>query len=229
MQSPKDDNLVSTLQKELQESKEYAQKADSWRVECKDVCMLLTTRLEELAGFLDCLLKHKEVLSVLGHDRRKVMRKAVDKSLDLSRSLNPTMSTSFSMTSNFSLNEISFAHLTNLTGLFESSKMCKTSESHDDDLKVEDAAQKERRDLDFKPKKQGGHRKSLELENQSESEAWSEPDRMVSIARIGLEEPSSLKTPVKSNDHDSLTLETAWIREETSQMHWKKRWTFWKR
>lgn len=191
------------LQKELKESKEYAQKADEWRMECKDVCMLLTTRLEELAGFLDCLLQHKEVLSVLGHDRRKVMRKAVDKSLDLSRSLNPTMSTSFSMTSNFSVNEISFPHLSNITGLLESSKMCRTFNSHDDNV---EANQKERKDLEQKPKRTG-QRKSLEIENQSESEAWSEPDRLVSIARIGLEETSSLKTPVKSNDHDSADTE----------------------
>ncbi|KAL5287977.1 CDK5RAP2 family protein [Megaselia abdita] len=203
MESRKDDGFIYTLQKELKESKEYAQKADSWRMECKDVCMLLTTRLEELAGFLDCLLKHKEVLSVLGHDRRKVMRKAVDKSLDLSRSLNPTMSTSFSMTSNFSVNEISFPHFTNITGLLDSSKFCKTFNSHEDQDEVEDAHKE--RVLESKPKK--GHRKSLELENQSESEAWSEPDRLVSIARIGLEEPSSLKTPVKQKEHDSADTE----------------------
>lgn len=192
------------LQKELKETKEYAQKADEWRTECKDVCMLLTTRLEELAGFLDCLLQHKEVLSVLNHDRRKVMRKAVDKSLDLSRSLNPTMSTSFSMTSNFSVNEISFPYLSNMTNLLENnSKLCRTFNSHDDNA---EANQKERKDLESKPKK-AGHRKSLELENQSESEAWSEPDRLVSIARIGLEEASSLKTPVKSKDHDSADTE----------------------
>lgn len=190
------------MQRELKESKEYAQKADSWRMECKEVCMLLTTRLEELAGFLDCLLKHKEVLSVLGHDRRKVMRKAVDRSLDLSRSLNPTMSTSFSMTSNFSLNDMSFPPLNNITGLLETSKFCRTFNSHEAELEGES----QKRDLDLKPKKQG-NRKSLELENHSESEAWSEPDRLVSIARIGLEEPSSLKTPVKSKDNDSADTE----------------------
>lgn len=62
-------------------------KEEQWREELTEVCNLLACRLKELAGFLDSLLKHDEVLSVLSKNHHEEMRRAVDNSLDLSRNI----------------------------------------------------------------------------------------------------------------------------------------------
>lgn len=62
-------------------------KEEQWREELTEVCNLLACRLKELAGFLDSLLKHDEVLSVLSKNNHDEMRRAVDSSLDLSRNI----------------------------------------------------------------------------------------------------------------------------------------------
>ena len=82
---------MENLRLELTEARQETEMAHKWRLECADVCGILTMRLKELAEFLDSLLKHKDILGVLAQDRRKAMRKAVDKSLDLSNSLNKSI------------------------------------------------------------------------------------------------------------------------------------------
>nr|5MWE_C Chain C, Centrosomin [Drosophila melanogaster]5MWE_D Chain D, Centrosomin [Drosophila melanogaster] len=72
--------VIGQLRLELQQARTEVETADKWRLECIDVCSVLTNRLEELAGFLNSLLKHKDVLGVLAADRRNAMRKAVDRS-----------------------------------------------------------------------------------------------------------------------------------------------------
>lgn len=62
-------------------------KEEQWREELTEVCNLLACRLKELAGFLDSLLKHDEVLNVLSKNHHEEMRRAVDNSLDLSRNI----------------------------------------------------------------------------------------------------------------------------------------------
>lgn len=59
-------------------------KDEQWREELTEVCNLLASRLKELAGFLDSLLKHDEVLSLLSKNHHDEMRRAVNSSLDLS-------------------------------------------------------------------------------------------------------------------------------------------------
>ncbi|XP_030563565.1 centrosomin isoform X3 [Drosophila novamexicana] len=180
-----DSELIGQLRQELQTMKLDVENANKWRLECADVCSVLTNRLEELAGFLNSLLKHKDVLGVLAADRRHAMRRAVDRSLDLSKSLNMTLSIT-----GVSLADQSLAQLSKLSEILytEADECNHTYNSHEDlqGAKTENKAlkseRKERRSLPL-PQQQP--------DNQSESEAWSEPDRKVSLARIGLEDTSN--------------------------------------
>ncbi|XP_058130008.1 centrosomin isoform X2 [Anopheles coustani] len=226
--------IIKQLNDELIQAREEAEKAQRWRKECADLCAISTLRLEELAGFLDSLLKNKEFVGTLSMDRRRAMRKAVDRSLDLSRSLNMSISvTGFSLTANNSL-----AQLSCLSGFLEPSLRLNES-SHlvtgEDDAehdkenraanngggKVQEGVgssattpqtkqmietlRAENRALRgelFEHQQQQARNKRREskerkpvpvaIEPISDSEAWSEPDRDVSLARIGLEDNSAL-------------------------------------
>ncbi|KPU77093.1 uncharacterized protein Dana_GF11185, isoform H [Drosophila ananassae] len=205
--------VISQLRMELKKAHADVESADKWRLECADVCGVLTNRLEELAGFLNSLLKHKDVLGVLAADRRHAMRKAVDRSLDLSKSLNMTLNITGT-----SLADQSLAQLCNLSEILytEGDLSQKTFNSHEEihaassmsptmeNLKAENKALKreleKRRSTDGQQQLRKERRSlplpSQQLDNHSESEAWSEPDRKVSLARIGLEENSnSLAAP----------------------------------
>lgn len=185
--------LISQLRHELHAMQADVESANKWRVECADVCSVLTNRLEELAGFLNSLLKNKDVLVVLAADRRHAMRRAVDRSLDLSKSLNMTLSTT-----GISLADQSLVHISKLSEILytEADERNHTYNSHEDMQAITNGmAKAENKALksDGQPRKE---RRSLplpqqQLDNQSESEAWSEPDRKVSLARIGLEDTSS--------------------------------------
>uniref|UniRef100_A0AAG5CSJ7 Centrosomin N-terminal motif 1 domain-containing protein n=1 Tax=Anopheles atroparvus TaxID=41427 RepID=A0AAG5CSJ7_ANOAO len=221
--------IIKQLNDELIQAREEAEKAQKWRKECADLCAISTLRLEELAGFLDSLLKNKELVGTLSMDRRRAIRKAVDRSLDLSRSLNMSISvTGFSLVGNNSL-----AQLSCLSGYLEQSTVEPSGAAI-----VPDEDDKENRTSNHGPSKgqeSGGatttpqtkqmietlraenralrgelfehqqqqlrnkRRESKErkpapvaIEPISDSEAWSEPDRDVSLARIGLEDNSTL-------------------------------------
>nr|5MW0_C Chain C, Centrosomin [Drosophila melanogaster]5MW0_D Chain D, Centrosomin [Drosophila melanogaster]5MW9_C Chain C, Centrosomin [Drosophila melanogaster]5MW9_D Chain D, Centrosomin [Drosophila melanogaster]5MW9_G Chain G, Centrosomin [Drosophila melanogaster]5MW9_H Chain H, Centrosomin [Drosophila melanogaster] len=49
--------VIGQLRLELQQARTEVETADKWRLECIDVCSVLTNRLEEEAGFLNSLLK----------------------------------------------------------------------------------------------------------------------------------------------------------------------------
>uniref|UniRef100_A0A182SEF7 Uncharacterized protein n=1 Tax=Anopheles maculatus TaxID=74869 RepID=A0A182SEF7_9DIPT len=191
-----------------------------------------THRLEELAGFLDSLLRNKELLGSLSTDSRKAIRNAVDRSLDLSRSLNMSISvTGLSLIGNNSL-----AQLSCLSGYLDHSSIGDVSGSvgggqkknaaggNDDaeeydkenrianvkgqgqgfgglnqtkqmieSLRAENKALRgelmEHQQQQQRPRRrESKERKSVPIEPISDSEAWSEPDRGVSLARIGLED-----------------------------------------
>lgn len=195
--------IIRQLNEELREAREETDKAQRWRKECMDLCAISTARLEELAGFLDSLLRNKEFSGSLPMDRRKAMRKAVDRSLDLSRSLNMSISVT-----GFSLPESSLAHLSCLSGYLDATAAVEEEESFLGEANKENVVVGERsvakvienlkaenRELRGQlSRKDGARRKIVPVlaEPMSDSEAWSEPDRDVSQARIGLEERTSL-------------------------------------
>ncbi|XP_043645862.1 centrosomin isoform X2 [Drosophila teissieri] len=227
--------VIGQLRLELQQARSEVETADKWRLECVDVCSVLTNRLEELAGFLNSLLKHKDVLGVLAADRRNAMRKAVDRSLDLSKSLNMTLNITAT-----SLADQSLAQLCNLSEILytEGDASHKTFNSHEElhaassmaptveNLKAENKALKKELEKRRSSEGQRKERRSLplpsqQLDNQSESEAWSEPDRKVSLARIGLDETSnSLAAPeqaVSESESEGRTCATRQDRNRNSE------------
>ncbi|EDV98428.1 GH23115 [Drosophila grimshawi] len=175
--------LVPQLRQQLQSMQTDVELANKWRLECADVCAVLTNRLEELAGFLNSLLKHKDVLGVLAADRRHAMRRAVDRSLDLSKSLNMTLSVT-----GVSMADQSLAQLSKLSEILLYTDEHQTFNSLEDMQALGKEREKEKdKSKSFKERRS----LPLALDNQSESEAWSEPDRKVSLARIGLEDTSN--------------------------------------
>ncbi|XP_061391426.1 centrosomin [Musca vetustissima] len=211
------DAVISQLRTELKQARSDAENAEKWRRQCGDLCATLSTRLEELAGFLNSLLKHKDVLGVLAVEKRKAMRRAVDRSLDLSKSLNMTLSVSGLSMIDHSLAELH--NLSDILGDVEAGLANETFNSHEElhavsyasgqqmsieTLKAENKALKKELDKRRNAENKKERRSlplSVMLENrESESEAWSEPDRKVSLARIGLEDHSSSLMPPPSKE-----------------------------
>lgn len=181
------------------------------------MCGMLTIRLKELAEFLDSLLKHKDILGVLAQDRRKAMRKAVDKSLDLSNSLN---NISLSMTGRFSVNEASFTNISSLSDILNFSLDNKENldrssfdQSANSQSKLIEMLRAEVQNLKGEVEKNvRKERKAVPpivIDPNSDSEAWSEPDRNVSLARIGLEESSKFSNRSPSKFHNDSKSSTA--------------------
>ncbi|XP_050087374.1 centrosomin isoform X2 [Anopheles aquasalis] len=242
--------IIKQLNDELIQAREEAEKAQKWRKECADLCAVSTIRLEELAGFLDSLLKNKDLVCNLSTDRRKAIRKAVDRSLDLSRSLNMSISvTGFSLTGN------TLAQLSCLSGYLENSidlGEIATNEQHKCDnekenytehmnfkseasnqtrhmietLQAENKALRgelleQQQQLQQRSKRrESKERKLIAVDPISDSEAWSEPDRGVSLARIGLEDRSGLGQkhllPVSLSQPQSSTGAGCAVRELSS-------------
>lgn len=71
--------IIQNLKAELATAKQQAEQADKSRKEVMNACTLLTTRLQELADFLDSLLP------LLGAKKRRVVQQAVERSRELSR------------------------------------------------------------------------------------------------------------------------------------------------
>lgn len=204
------------LRAQLLSAQAEVSQVNQWRKECLELCNMLTGRLSELAGFLDSLLNHKDVLSVLAQDRRKAMRKAVDQSLDLSRSLN-NMSISAGA-GRFSLNERSLLQMSSLTEILNDSyfdtslqvdrgkdatviaSLRAEVESLRSELQKVAVAGRKTASPETQENASRRDRISRNLSQQfdlnSESEAWSEPDRKVSSERIGLDD--SAKKSVRS-------------------------------
>lgn len=200
---------IENLKSELNMARKDAEEAHKWRQDCADVCGMLTLRLKELAEFLDTLLKHKDILGVLAQDRRKAMRKAVDKSLDLSNSLN---NISLSMTGRFSLNETN--NISSLSDILnfslenkENVRLSNVEESSNSQAMLIEMLRAEVRNLKGEVEKNVKKERKpfpIVIDPNSDSDAWSEPDRNVSLARIGLDESAKFsnsgRSPNKFND-----------------------------
>lgn len=191
------------IKRQLEDAQNEVKQCKQGHKDCAELCSVLTLRLEELAGFLDSLLKHKDILGYLAADRRKAMRKAIDKSLDLSRSFNNMSLSLAGFSYNDTLPQISL-FLENTFDQEEEEEVAgsvKTFNSNEtlprnqakiiEDLKAEVTALKD--ELEKKDVRKERKSIPLQMDPQSESEAWSEPDRNVSLARIGLVDSFSKK------------------------------------
>lgn len=72
--------MVKRMEEELAESENKSQ-------QMTEVATVLRLRLEELAGFLKTLLQHKDILGFLCRERVTAIEKAVDRSLNLTNSM----------------------------------------------------------------------------------------------------------------------------------------------
>ncbi|XP_073941606.1 uncharacterized protein isoform X2 [Choristoneura fumiferana] len=164
--------------RELQKNIDNGQNDDN----AGNLQQLLTRRLQGLAYFLDKLLSHKCVLS---EEKKKLAESILEQSLalpvglQLDESIAPEEFTldesNFDMTQSFRIED--------LTAMFGHHGMCSDDNKH-------------------------AHRKStrklLPNDCPSESECWSEPDRNVSLARIGLNDTGvgALEATSDTNRHN---------------------------
>ena len=91
--TPERDNDCRTLRSECVRLRDELDRANVWRKEAGEACALLTKRLEELARFLSSLLKHPERLGSLRAKHRQLLEQAVERSMELSRSLSVSLCT----------------------------------------------------------------------------------------------------------------------------------------
>lgn len=82
---------VEKLQSQNDSLKVEIEKCEKLRCESNEICSILSGRLEELAIFLDSLLKQKSILGFLGSQKNRILREIIDNSLDLSRSFTVSM------------------------------------------------------------------------------------------------------------------------------------------
>lgn len=76
---------LEKLRTENENVKSELDKSEKLRQELGDICTILGNRLEELAIFLDSLLKQKSVLGFLGSAKNKRLREIINSSIDMSR------------------------------------------------------------------------------------------------------------------------------------------------
>ncbi|XP_066139249.1 centrosomin-like isoform X4 [Euwallacea fornicatus] len=242
---------------------EELEKSEKLRHEVGEVCAALGKRLEELAIFLDSLLKQESVLGFLGLVKNRKLREIISNSIDMSRSFSTSLMAnpdqSLAQLSNITtlLNgsvfqelklaatedyeeETHFSIIPDSISLSFESRLCKKTNGDQPDgehlikalreqvfklkreLQVRDNELNRLNHCDVQGKESGVERlsdsgaeqedvavqpvltpKKVHLsEAHSESEAWSEPDRAVSRARIGLDRSiPALGTPSSRADH----------------------------
>lgn len=261
---------LQQLKTDYKNIREELEKSEKLRSDTNEICYVLSTRLEELAQFLDSLLQQKSVLGFLGWKANKKLKQIVNQSLDLSRALsmnltqnpdqsllqlsnisnllNQTRAENVSLSEFFEQNDedaSTFSIIPADVSLTYQSHLHKKSDSiveeqakiinvlreqienlkhevelRDNELNKQTDRGVVRNDQDLvnvlldlpsaqskvlTPKKimdelltadksKSSVNTSTTLknrtENQSESESWSEPDRTVSLARIGLDDDS---------------------------------------
>lgn len=104
---------LEQLRNEYDDLRKELEKSEQLRAESNEVCGILSTRLEELARFLDSLLQQKSVLGFLGWKRNNKLRQIVNQSLDLSRALSNSL---------LEHPDQSLLQLTNISNLLNSTK-----------------------------------------------------------------------------------------------------------
>lgn len=97
-----DSKMVKDLRTLCMKAKKEKELADERCEVAKEGIKILTSRLEELASFLNWLLKNREALGSLGSQKRDVLKQAIENSMELSRRL----SKSFAVFEDSSLQDI---------------------------------------------------------------------------------------------------------------------------
>ncbi|XP_074031139.1 uncharacterized protein isoform X3 [Leptinotarsa decemlineata] len=286
------DEEIETLKVEVADLKIQVEHCEKLREESNEVCSLLNTRLEELALFLDSLLKQKSVLGFLGLQKERKLRVLVNNSLDMSKSfamsllINPDQSLAQLSNITSLLNGSAFHDLTlscapveeesqevlsiipkDITLTYQShlykqnrhsvepnnedliaalreqvvnlkselqlrdielskvnANLCNKTSDSDTDLKRRSGF-KDISKLFSTPVKCNTTSTTLKYQSecQSESEGWSEPDRVVSRARIGLSQTLPNFVVVRNELSESTEEESAYCLTPTKKTSEDKR------
>lgn len=99
-----DSQAMKRLEDELECHRRITEEAEAKTSQMTEVVTVLRLRLEELAGFLKTLLQHKDILGLLCRERVCAIEKAVDRSLNL--------------TSSMDISNMSMGDITNVSKLF---------------------------------------------------------------------------------------------------------------
>lgn len=180
-ENKKHEQLIHCMEEKVKE-------AETKRCQTVEFCSILKLRLEELAGFLNTLLQHRDVLGHLCGERLCAMKKAVDKSLHMSTSQNSVMFDASNVNTFTSFLSESMSCLDKALNI--SDDMCESlGQNMVETLREEIRCLRCELDKCYKKKETNKERKSLpnRFAARSGSEEWSEPDRCVSQQRIGLE------------------------------------------
>lgn len=105
-------SIIGKLEMQTETLKAELEKSDYLRHKSNEICSILNNRLEELAIFLDSLLKQKSILGFLGTHKERKLREIINTSLDLSKS--------FAMSMIINPDQ-SLAQLSNITSLLNGS------------------------------------------------------------------------------------------------------------
>lgn len=240
--------------------KDELEKSEKLRGEATEMCTILSGRLEELAVFLDSLLKQKLVLGLLGHKENKRMRQIIDQSLELSRSFTMSMiihpdqsllqlsnisnllSSSQAKEENEEINATRFSIIPGNISLTYTSHLYKKDGG--DKSEIIQALRQQIVNLQYELQLRDVELGKMNLDlievssekeqtqkilnttsttlkyisdNQSESEAWSEPDRLVSRARIGLINESVRSAQSRHTSTDSTEDEHSGLSPRSSK------------
>lgn len=241
--------------------KDELEKSEKLRGDATEMCTILSGRLEELAVFLDSLLKQKLVLGLLGHKENKRMRQIIDQSLELSRSFTMSMiihpdqsllqlsnisnllSSTQAKEENEEINASRYSIIPGNISLTYTSHLYKKDGGDKSEIIIQALRQQvvnlqyelQLRDVELGKMNLDLIEVSSEKEqaqkmlnttsttlkyisdNQSESEAWSEPDRLVSRARIGLINESVRSAQSRHTSTDSTEDEHSGLSPRSSK------------
>lgn len=191
------------MRNDLRKANIKATEATAFHQKCVGTCEILRMHLEELAGFLQSILSTGK--TNIDAEQRRNINKAINRSLDISKNFNTTMNDSsilydetFSM--NYSIQSIS--EFISESPANESVLRICASQNQLNELqkKIIKHLQTEliylKNESKKKKLKNAKDRCNIPTQqtNNSESESWSEPDRNVSLARIGIDIEKSLIT-----------------------------------
>lgn len=197
------------LQLQLKAAQNDLQDSEAALRQSATLCGVLLERLEELTRFLCSLLQRDDGVCQLGHELRKAIAKAVDRTLDLSRNVNLAKIIQIDAASHLSdcsmidlVDSLASSTIADEPSFIDSLRSDYRSSMMADSLMKSTKSNS----LSRNQRSQKNPRKFTNFfSQQSDDEEWSEPDRDISQQRIGIktEDPVTVKRPSTTSDEDN--------------------------
>lgn len=196
------------LQLQLKEAQSDLQETEAALRRSATLCGVLLERLEELTKFLCSLLQGGEASYKLGVELRKAIAQAVDRTLDLSRSVNLTKSIQADAASH--LSDCSMIDLVDSlassTIVDDPSFIDSLRSDYRPNFTTDSLMMKSKSMSSSRTQRSKNPRKLMTFfSQQSDDEEWSEPDRDISQQRIGIKTEDAVtvkRTSITSDEDD---------------------------